>query len=58
MFDCLFTNCFICMLHRPKLVTQFLIGLVLGLYLDSAGTGSSVQLLVQIQTAIKNLISF
>jgi hypothetical protein len=41
-----------------RLVVGILIGLVLGLYLDSAGTGSSVQLLVQIQTAIKNLISF
>jgi len=41
-----------------RLVAGILIGLVLGLYLDSARTGSSVQLLVQIQTAIKNLISF
>jgi len=41
-----------------RLVVGILIGLVLGLYLDSARTGSSAQLLVQIQTAIKNLISF
>jgi hypothetical protein len=38
-----------------RLVVGILIGLVLGLYLDSAAAGNGVQLLLQIETTIKNL---
>lgn len=38
-----------------RLVVGILIGLVLGLYLDSAAGGNGGQLLVQIETTIKNL---
>ena len=38
-----------------RLVVGILIGLVLGIYLDSVATGSGVQLLLQIEAAIKNL---
>jgi hypothetical protein len=40
-----------------RLVVGILIGLVLGLYLDSATTGNGAQILVQIETAIRNLAS-
>jgi F0F1-type ATP synthase assembly protein I len=41
-----------------KLVVGILIGLVLGLYLDSTATGTGGQPLAQIEAAAKNLFSF
>ena len=41
-----------------KLVVGILIGLVLGLYLDSAATDTGGRPLAQIETAVKNLFSF
>jgi outer membrane lipoprotein SlyB len=41
-----------------KFVVGVLLGLVLGMYLDSASSGGSGQVLSQIQTAITNLIFF
>lgn len=38
-----------------RLVGGILIGLVLGLYLDSSSTGSGASPLVQVETALKNL---
>lgn len=40
-----------------RLVIGILIGLVLGLYLDSAAAGNGAAPLTQIETAIKNLLS-
>ena len=39
----------------PRLIVGILIGLVLGLYLDSAAAGAGANPLVQIETAIRNL---
>jgi len=39
-----------------RLMVGILIGLVLGLYLDSASTGNGTQLLAQIGTALRNLM--
>lgn len=41
----------------PKLITGVLLGLVLGLYLDSAGMREHGQLLSQIKTVLTNLFS-
>ena len=41
-----------------KLVVGILIGLVLGLYLDSAASGAGAQPLAQIAAAVKNLFQF
>ena len=41
-----------------KLVIGILIGLVLGLYLDSAAGTSGAQPFTQIEVAVKNLVQF
>jgi F0F1-type ATP synthase assembly protein I len=41
-----------------KFVIGVLLGLVLGIYLDSAASGGPGQALSQIQSAIVNLVSF
>jgi len=39
-----------------RLTVGILVGLILGLYLDSASAGGGARLLPQIETAVKNLL--
>ena len=40
-----------------KFVVGILVGLVLGLYLDSSAAGGSGQIVSQVETVFKNLLS-